>query len=121
MTLERLIHEFLATRRWSLDDLVSRYHGSVSRESWRQWASGASLSTFPEPSTLAAAAAALDVDVVTVVLAAARSTGLAVDTRQPSGPESPAIASARDFEEQLSAELAGGELDDDEYRAHDRW
>ncbi|GGG19939.1 hypothetical protein GCM10007304_37300 [Rhodococcoides trifolii] len=117
MTLERLVHEFLATRRWSLDELVDRYRGPVPEESWRQWATGTPLSTFPEPSTLAAAAAALDVDVATVVLAAARSAGLAVEPRRRSSPESPAMASARDFEEQLAAELAGSELDDDRYRA----
>jgi hypothetical protein len=53
-------------------------HDAFTSQRWQQLATGVRIKEFPEPTTVAAIAEALDVDVNRVVLAIARSLGLAV-------------------------------------------
>lgn len=53
-----------------------------SAQRWQQLGTGVRIKEFPEPATIQAMADALEVDVASVVLAAAASIGLPVERRQ---------------------------------------
>ncbi|MGH3494774.1 MAG: hypothetical protein ACRDQ1_16275 [Sciscionella sp.] len=65
-------------RGWSYRHLESRSHGMVRNQRWQQLATGERVKEFPAPATIVAIADTLEIDVTTVVLAAAASIGLGV-------------------------------------------
>jgi hypothetical protein len=79
-TLQELVRTRTDEHGWSYSDLERRSGRSLSRGRWQQLGSGVPQRKFPDPTSLEIIAAVLDVDVTTVVLAAARTVGL--DTRQ---------------------------------------
>jgi hypothetical protein len=68
-------------RGWSYTDLERRSDRALSRGRWQQLGAGASQRRFPDPASLVVIAQVLEVDITTVVLAAARSVGLDARTR----------------------------------------
>jgi hypothetical protein len=66
-------------RGWSYSDLERRSDRALSRGRWQQLGSGLQQKKFPDPASLVVIAQVLEVDVTTVVLAAAG--GLGLDTR----------------------------------------
>ncbi|WP_157932309.1 hypothetical protein [Mycobacteroides abscessus] len=79
----------------SYRELEARSDSIISAQRWQQLGTGVRMKEFPEPATLKAMAAALRVDVTQVVLASARSLGLAVREgvtfySHPSDDQSPA-------------------------------
>lgn len=63
---------------WSYSDLERRSEHSLSRGRWQQLGSGVPQKKFPDPASLLVIAHVLEVDITTVVLAAAQAVGLAV-------------------------------------------
>lgn len=63
-------------RRWSYSDLERASGRALTRGRWQQLGSGVSQRKFPDRSSLTVISKVLDVDITTVVLAAARSVGL---------------------------------------------
>ena len=78
LTLHQLIRSHMDTRGWSYSDLERQSDGALSRGRWQQLGSGVEQKRFPDPSSLLVIAHVLDVDITTVVLAAAQAVGLAV-------------------------------------------
>lgn len=76
--LAELIVTHKRARGWSYQQLADRSHGVIARQRWQQLATGVRMIEFPEPATLEAIAEGIDVDVTTVVVAAAASIGLPV-------------------------------------------
>lgn len=74
----------MAERGWSYMDLERESGHRLSRGRWQQLGSGLQQRRFPDPATLVLIAEVLDVDVTTVVLAAAQALGLG-STRSASG------------------------------------
>ncbi|GAA4558250.1 hypothetical protein [Pseudonocardia xishanensis] len=93
-TLQQLLRARMDERGWSYTDLERRSDRALSRGRWQQLGAGAPPRKFPDPSSLVVIAQVLEVDITTVVLAAARSVGLDARTRDselsrllPSGTE----------------------------------
>lgn len=82
LTLHQLIRDRMVRYGWSYSELERRSGRALSRGRWQQLGSGATQRKFPDPASLSVIAEVLDVDITTVVLAAARAVGL--DTRPPS-------------------------------------
>lgn len=65
-------------RGWSYTDLERRSDHALTRGRWQQLGSGVRQKKFPDPASLAVIAQVLEVDITTVVLAAAQAVGLDV-------------------------------------------
>lgn len=63
---------------WTYSDLERQSGRALSRGRWQQLGSGVQQKKFPDPVSLSVIAQVLDVDITTVVLAAAQAVGLAV-------------------------------------------
>lgn len=81
-TLADLIQARKAARGWSYREIAARGNDVISAQRWQQLGTGVRLKEFPEPTTVAAMADALEVDVAAVLLATAKSLGLDVQRRQ---------------------------------------
>jgi len=77
-TLADLIQAQKTARGYSYRVLEARANDVITAQRWQQLGTGVRIREFPEPATLQAMADALEVDVASVVLAAARSIGLPV-------------------------------------------
>jgi transcriptional regulator with XRE-family HTH domain len=77
-TLQQLIRSRMDSQGWSYSDLERRSGQALSRGRWQQLGSGAEQKKFPDPASLLVIAQVLEIDITTVVLAAARAVGLAV-------------------------------------------
>jgi lambda repressor-like predicted transcriptional regulator len=93
-TLRRLIRSRMDERGWSYADLERESGGALSRGRWQQLGSADAQHKFPHPESLRVIAQVLEVDVTSVVLAAARAVGLPVPAqtgdfadRLPAGTE----------------------------------
>lgn len=80
-TLHQLVRSRMDEHGWSYTDLERRSARALSRGRWQQLGSGAQLKKFPDPASLVVIAQVLEVDITTVVLAAARSLGLDARTQ----------------------------------------
>jgi hypothetical protein len=81
MPLHDLIRAGMQERGWSYSDLERASDRALTRGRWQQLGSGVAQRKFPDPSSLTVISEVLEVDITTVVLAAARSVGLDVRTR----------------------------------------
>jgi hypothetical protein len=79
--LGELILTGMHERGWSYSDLERASDRALTRGRWQQLGSGVPQRKFPEPGSLTVIAQVLEVDMTTVVLAAARSLGLEVGRR----------------------------------------
>lgn len=83
LTLQQLIRARMDERGWSYGDLERRSDHRLTKGRWQQLGSGVRQRVFPEPPTIDVMAKVLEVDVTTVVLAAAQSLGLDARRRGP--------------------------------------
>jgi len=67
-------------RRWSYTDLQDESDRALTRGRWPQLGSGAPQRRFPDPASLLVIAHVLQLDITTVVFAAAQTLGLDVAT-----------------------------------------
>ena len=81
LSLHQLIRSRMDARGWSYSDLERRSDRALSRGRWQQLGSGVPQRKFPDPISLTVIARVLDVDITTVVLAAAQAVGLEVRPR----------------------------------------
>jgi hypothetical protein len=81
LSLHDLIRGCMKERGWSYSDLERASDRALTRGRWQQLGSGVQQRKFPDPSSLTVIANVLEVDITTVVLAAARSVGLDVRSR----------------------------------------
>lgn len=81
VTLNVLIRSRMTEHGWSYTDLENLSDHALTRGRWQQLGSGTPQKRFPDPASLSVMATVLDVDVTTVVLAAARAVGLDVRTQ----------------------------------------
>ena len=81
-TLQELLRSRMDERGWSYSDLERRSGQALSRGRWQQLGAGAAQRKFPDPASLVVIAQVLEVDITTVVLAAARTVGLDARTRE---------------------------------------
>jgi hypothetical protein len=77
-TLRQLIRSRMAERGWSYADLERESGRALSRGRWQQLGSAEAQHNFPNPESLTIIADVLQIDVTSVVLAAARAVGLPV-------------------------------------------
>lgn len=77
-TLRQLIRSRMSERGWSYADLERESGRALSRGRWQQLGSADAQHKFPNPESLAIIARVLEIDVTSVVLAAARAVGLPV-------------------------------------------
>jgi transcriptional regulator with XRE-family HTH domain len=82
MPLHELIRMRMRQRGWSYSDLERVSGKALTRGRWQQLGSGVHQRKFPDPASLTIIAQVLDVDITTVVLAAARTLGLRVESRR---------------------------------------
>jgi hypothetical protein len=78
LPLHGLIQGRMRERGWSYSDLERASGRALTRGRWQQLGSGATLRKFPDPGSLTVIAEVLEVDITTVVLAAAQTLGLDV-------------------------------------------
>ncbi len=76
LNLQQLVRARMDERGWGYADLARRSGDRLTRGRWQQIGTGVRLTKFPDPLSLQAMADALEVDVTTVILAAARTLGL---------------------------------------------
>jgi hypothetical protein len=76
--LSDLVRTGMRERGWSYSDLQRASNGALTRGRWQQLGSGVPQRKFPDPASLTVISQVLEVDITTVVLAAARSVGLDV-------------------------------------------
>ena len=81
LSLHDLIRGCMTERGWSYSDLERASDRALTRGRWQQLGSGVQQRKFPDPASLTVISEVLEVDVTTVVLAAARSVGLDVRSR----------------------------------------
>jgi hypothetical protein len=81
LPLHDLVRAGMKERGWSYSDLERASGRALTRGRWQQLGSGVVQRKFPDPSSLSVISEVLEVDITTVVLAAARSVGLDVRTR----------------------------------------
>lgn len=81
LSLHDLIRARMKERSWSYSDLERASGRALTRGRWQQLGSGVEQRKFPDPSSLTVISDVLEVDITTVVLAAARTVGLDVRTR----------------------------------------
>ncbi|MBU8834145.1 hypothetical protein [Mycolicibacterium goodii] len=79
-TLAELITEQKELHGYSYAELEHRAEHAISRQRWQQLGSNVRITEFPEPATIEAIAAALNLNVSHVLLATARSIGMAVES-----------------------------------------
>jgi hypothetical protein len=79
--LHELIRARMRDRGWSYSDLERISDKALTRGRWQQLGSGVPQRRFPDPESLTVMARVLDVDITTVVLAAAQTLGLDVVRR----------------------------------------
>jgi hypothetical protein len=77
-TLRELIRSCMTGRGWSYADLERESGRALSRGRWQQLGSADAQQKFPNPESLTIIADVLQIDVSSVVLAAARAVGLPV-------------------------------------------
>jgi hypothetical protein len=77
-TLQQLIRSRMDSQEWSYSDLERRSGQALSRGRWQQLGSGVQQKKFPDPASLLVIAQVIEIDITTVVLAAARAVGLDV-------------------------------------------
>ena len=80
VSLHDLIRACMTERGWSYSDLERASGRALTRGRWQQLGSGVQQRKFPDPSSLTVISEVLEVDITTVVLAAARTVGLDVRT-----------------------------------------
>jgi len=78
LPLHDLIQARMQERGWSYSDLERTSGRALTRGRWQQLGSGAELRKFPDPGSLTVISEVLEVDITTVVLAAAQTLGLDV-------------------------------------------
>lgn len=78
LPLHDLIQARMQERGWSYSDLERASGRALTRGRWQQLGSGAELRKFPDPGSLTVISEVLEVDITTVVLAAAQTLGLDV-------------------------------------------
>lgn len=83
LTLGDLVSSRLRERGWSLNEVVRRSDGRISRSRWQQYSANARMLELPRVAHLQALADVLEVDLATVIFAAARTVGLDVRRRGP--------------------------------------
>ncbi len=81
LSLHDLIRACMKERGWSYSDLERASGRALTRGRWQQLGSGVQQRKFPDPASLTVISQVLEVDITTVVLAAARSVGLDVRSR----------------------------------------
>lgn len=81
VALDALIRACMQQRGWSYADLERASGRALTRGRWQQLGSGVPQRKFPDPESLTVMSRVLEVDVTTVVLAAARTLGLDVHHR----------------------------------------
>lgn len=81
LPLDALIRARMRERGWSYSDLERASGRALTRGRWQQLGSGLPQRKFPDPGSLTVIAQVLEVDITSVVLAAARTLGL--DVRRP--------------------------------------
>lgn len=81
LSLHDLIRAAMKERQWSYSDLERASDRALTRGRWQQLGSGVSQRKFPDPASLTVISHVLEIDIRTVVLAAARSVGLDVRSR----------------------------------------
>jgi hypothetical protein len=81
LALHDLVRAGMKERGWSYSDLERASGRALTRGRWQQLGSGVVQRKFPDPSSLSVISEVLEVDITTVVLAAARSVGLDVRAR----------------------------------------
>ncbi len=81
LALHDLIRTGMQERGWSYSDLERASDRALTRGRWQQLGSGVPQRKFPDPGSLTVIAEVLEVDITTVVIAAARSVGLDVSRR----------------------------------------
>jgi hypothetical protein len=81
LSLHELIRACMKERQWSYSDLERASDRALTRGRWQQLGSGVPQRKFPDPASLTVISQVLEVDIRTVVLAAARSVGLDVRSR----------------------------------------
>lgn len=81
LTLAQLIRSRMTEHGWSYTDLEQMSAHALSRGRWQQLGSGVQQKKFPDPASLKVIAAVLEIDVTTVVLAAAQTLGLNAHAR----------------------------------------
>jgi hypothetical protein len=93
----RSLHDLVRTgmhdHGWTYSDLERASGRALTRGRWQQLGAGVAPRKFPDPESLLVIAGVLEVDITTVVLAAARSVGLAV-VQQGTNGEAPRRAEA---------------------------
>lgn len=83
LTLQQLIRARMDERGWSYGDLERISNHQLTKGRWQQLGSGTRQKSWPDPANVALIAEVLEVDVTTVVLAAAQSVGLDARRRGP--------------------------------------
>lgn len=83
LTLQQLIRARIDERGWSYGDLERRSDGRLTKGRWQQLGSGSKVRNFPDPDSIRLMADVLEIDVTTVVLAAAQSLGIDARRRGP--------------------------------------
>lgn len=81
LPLDALIRARMRERGWSYSDLERASGRALTRGRWQQLGSGLPQRKFPDPGSLTVIAQVLEIDITSVVLAAARTLGL--DVRRP--------------------------------------
>jgi hypothetical protein len=81
LPLDALIRSRMRDHGWSYSDLERASGRALTRGRWQQLGSGLPQRKFPDPGSLTVIAQVLEVDITSVVLAAARTVGL--DVRRP--------------------------------------
>jgi hypothetical protein len=78
LSLHDLVRTDMHDHGWTYSDLERASDRALTRGRWQQLGAGVAQRKFPDPDSLTVIARVLDVDITTVVLAAARSVGLDV-------------------------------------------
>jgi hypothetical protein len=81
LPLDALIRARMRERGWTYSDLERASGRALTRGRWQQLGSGREQRKFPDPGSLTVIAQVLELDITSVVLAAARTLGL--DVRRP--------------------------------------
>jgi hypothetical protein len=80
LSLHDLVRTGMDDHGWTYSDLERACDRALTRGRWQQLGTGLAQRKFPDPISLMVIAQVLEVDLTTVVLAAARSVGLDVRT-----------------------------------------
>jgi hypothetical protein len=83
LTLQALIRARMDERGWSYAELERRSAGALTKGRWQQLGTGVRMANFPEPTNLRTMADVLEVEVTTVLLAAAQTLGIDARRRGP--------------------------------------